>query len=261
MEETGEAGGAGLVTAGLVVIGDEVLSGRTKDQNIGHIAEKLTEAGVQLREVRIVADQQDAIVEAVNTLRSRYDHVFTTGGIGPTHDDITADAIASAFDLPIEQNQQAVEIMHQYFREDQLTPARMRMTRMPVGAELIDNPVSATPGFSIGNVYVMAGVPKIMQSMLEGVLPRLRTGIRILSRTVRVFSKEGDVANLLADLQVRFPHVAIGSYPFYVDTVFGTHVVMRATSPESLEQTEQALWEGLAARNIKADRPEQGETA
>jgi len=197
-EQTGT--GAEIVTAGLIVIGDEVLSGRTKDKNIGYVAGKLTETGIQLKEVRIVADDQGAIVEAVNALRQRYDYVFTTGGIGPTHDDITADAIGAAFARPVEMDPRALDIMRRHFRESQLTPARLRMTRMPAGAALIDNPVSVAPGFSVENVYVMAGVPQIMQGMLDQVLPNLRAGRKILSRTLRVSAKEGDIADVLAGL-------------------------------------------------------------
>jgi len=246
-----------VVTAGLVVIGDEILSGRTKDRNIGHIAEKLTDAGIQLREVRIVADDQAAIVEAVNALRHRYDHVFTTGGIGPTHDDITAEAVAKAFDLPIEQNEGALEIMQRHYRQSELTPARLRMTRMPVGAELINNPVSVAPGFSIGNVHVMAGVPQIMHSMLDNVLPGLRSGTRILSRTVRVDSKEGDIADVLQEAQQKFPDTAVGSYPFHVDNKFGVNVVLRAAKREHIDSAADWMTARLSERGIAADIPDE----
>ncbi len=242
-----------IVTAGLVVIGDEVLSGRTKDKNTGYVAEKLTDTGIQLREVRIVADNQEAIVEAVNALRNRYDYVFTTGGIGPTHDDITADAIGAAFGLPVEQDARALDIMRRHFRESQLTPARLRMTRMPVGAELIDNPVSVAPGFSVENVYVMAGVPQIMQGMLDQVLPGLRTGQRILSRTLRVDGKEGDIADVLSDAQAAFPGVAIGSYPFHVDNRFGVNVVFRGPDDERLQAALRRVQDQLAARGVASE--------
>jgi len=244
-----------IVTAALVVIGDEVLSGRTKDRNIGYVAEKLTETGIQLKEVRIVADDQDAIGEAVNTLRQRHDYVFTTGGIGPTHDDITADAIGAAFGLPVEQDARALDIMRRHFREDQLTPARLRMTRMPVGAALIDNPVSVAPGFSVENVYVMAGVPQIMQGMLDQVLPDLRSGRKILSRTLRVSAKEGDIADVLGEVQALFSDIAIGSYPFHVDNRFGVNVVFRGPDGDRIEATSRQVQAQLAAREIVADVP------
>jgi len=244
-----------IVTAALVVIGDEVLSGRTKDRNIGYVAEKLTETGIQLKEVRIVADDQDAIGEAVNTLRQRHDYVFTTGGIGPTHDDITADAIGAAFGLPVEQDARALDIMRRHFREDQLTPARLRMTRMPVGAALIDNPVSVAPGFSIENVYVMAGVPQIMQGMLDQVLPDLRSGRKILSRTLRVSAKEGDIADVLGEVQALFSDIAIGSYPFHVDNRFGVNVVFRGPDGDRTEAASRQVQAQLAAREIVADVP------
>ncbi len=258
-EQSGTSGE--VVTAGLVVIGDEVLSGRTKDKNIGHVAEKLTDAGIQLKEVRIVADDQAAIVEAVNTLRARYDYVFTTGGIGPTHDDITADAIGAAFGLEVDRDPRALDIMRRHFREDQLTPARLRMTRMPGGAALIDNPVSVAPGFAVENVYVMAGVPQIMQGMLDQVLPGLRTGQKILSRTLRVDGKEGDIADVLSDAQSAFPGMAIGSYPFHVDLRFGVNVVFRGPDAAALDRACREVQDKLRARGIASDIPGEDDAA
>src|SRR5215467_4334438 len=187
------------VTAALLVIGDEILSGRTKDRNIGYIAEYLTAIGIDLREVRVVADDEAAIVEALNALRGRYTYVFTTGGIGPTHDDITADCVAKAFGVPIDYDPRAVAIMKERFAAmgTQMNEARMRMTRIPAGAELVLNKVSAAPGFWIGNVIVMAGVPSIMQAMLDYVAPRLATGARMLSQTVRADTREGDIGTEL----------------------------------------------------------------
>ena len=250
-----------IVTAGLVVIGDEVLSGRTRDKNIGYVAEKLTGAGIQLKEARIVADDQAAIVEAVNTLRQRYDYVFTTGGIGPTHDDITADAIGAAFGLEVDKDPRALDIMRRHFREDQLTPARLRMTRMPKGAGLIDNPVSVAPGFAVGNVYVMAGVPQIMQGMLDQVLPDLRAGRKIHSRTLRVDGKEGDIAEVLGQVQAAYADIAIGSYPFHVDNRFGVNVVFRGPEDERLESALRRVQDQLGARGIGADVPGADNTA
>src|SRR3954466_15916668 len=175
---------APLITAALLVIGDEILSGRTKDKNIGYIAEYLTNIGVDLKEVQVVADDEGAIVEALNALRRRYTYVFTTGGIGPTHDDITADCVARAFGVSIDYDPRAMAIMRERFAEGDLNEARMRMTRIPAGADLVPNKISKAPGFWIGNVIVMAGVPSIMQAMLDEVAPKLKTSVRMLSETV-----------------------------------------------------------------------------
>lgn len=224
-----EADGAQMVTAGLVVIGDEVLSGRTKDKNIGHIAERLTEVGIDLREVRIVPDVEEDIVAAVNALRHRFTYVFTTGGIGPTHDDITADSIAKAFGVSVDVDPRARAMLLEYIAEKDLNEARLRMARIPAGASLVVNAVSKAPGFRIGNVIVMAGVPRIMQAMLEAVLPDLDKGRPMLSQTVLADAKEGDIAAPLADIARRHPDTIIGSYPFRdEDGRFKTHLVVRA---------------------------------
>ncbi|WP_454916484.1 competence/damage-inducible protein A [Xanthobacter sediminis] len=224
-----EADDAQLVTAGLVVIGDEVLSGRTKDKNIGHIAERLTQVGIDLREVRIVPDVEEDIVAAVNALRHRFTYVFTTGGIGPTHDDITADSIAKAFGVSIDVDPRARAMLLEYIAEKDLNEARLRMARIPAGAELVVNEVSKAPGFRIGNVIVMAGVPRIMQAMLEAVLPELEKGRPMLSETVLADAKEGDIAAPLAEIARRHPDTVIGSYPFRdEDGRFKTHLVVRA---------------------------------
>src|SRR6202048_3934100 len=205
------------VTSAILVIGDEILSGRTKDKNIGYIAEYLTTIGIDLKEVRIVADDEDAIVEALNALRARYTYVFTTGGIGPTHDDITAASIAKAFGVPIDYDPRVVAMLKERYATmgTEMNEARMRMTRIPDGAELVPNKVSAAPGFRIGNVIVMAGVPSIMQAMLDAVAPKLRTGIKILSETVRADCREGDVGTELGEVAKAHPEVMIGSYPFH----------------------------------------------
>ncbi|MFG1392810.1 competence/damage-inducible protein A [Xanthobacter agilis] len=224
-----EADGAQMVSAGLVVIGDEVLSGRTKDKNIGHIAERLTEIGIDLREVRIVPDVEEDIVAAVNALRHRFTYVFTTGGIGPTHDDITADSIAKAFGVSIDIDPRARAMLLEYIAEKDLNDARLRMARIPAGASLVVNAVSKAPGFRIGNVIVMAGVPRIMQAMLEAVLPELDKGRPMLSQTVLADAKEGDIAAPLAEIAKRHPDTIIGSYPFRdEDGRFKTHLVVRA---------------------------------
>jgi molybdenum cofactor synthesis domain-containing protein len=222
------------VTAALLVIGDEILSGRTKDKNIGYIAEYLTAIGIELREVRVVPDLMDEIISALNALRARYTYVFTTGGIGPTHDDITADAVAAAFGVSIDHDPRAVAMLAERFPAEQLNEARMRMARIPAGAELIANSVSKAPGFVIGNVHVMAGVPAIMQAMLDVVGPTLRTGAKILSETVRAGLREGDIGTPLAEIAKAHPDCAIGSYPFWGEEGPDTNVVVRSRSAEKL---------------------------
>jgi molybdenum cofactor synthesis domain-containing protein len=231
-----------IVTAAVLVIGDEILSGRTKDKNIGYIAEYLTGIGIDLREVRVVADVQEDIVAALNALRARYDHVFTTGGIGPTHDDITADSVAKAFGVPIDVDPRAVALLLERIPKDQLNEARLRMARIPEGATLIENAVSKAPGFSIGNVHVMAGVPAIMQAMLDALAPRLATGRKMLSRSVSAGLKEGDVAAALAAVQAQYPDVAMGSYPTFDPEVgFTTTLVLRSRDEARLAEAEAAV--------------------
>jgi len=240
-----------IVTAAILVIGDEILSGRTKDKNIGYIAEYLTNIGIELREVRIVPDVQEEIVSALNGLRSRYSHVFTTGGIGPTHDDITADSVAAAFGVPIQLDPRAVAMLSERFPADQLNEARLRMARIPVGAELIANSVSKAPGFNIGNVYVMAGVPSIMQAMLDVVAPTLKTGVKILSDTVRAGLREGDIGTALAEVARMHPDVSIGSYPFFSDAGPDTNVVARSRDPEKLRLAMDAIRGMLALERAR----------
>ena len=239
----GEADGAQSVTAALVVIGDEVLSGRTKDKNIGHIAERLTDVGIDLREVRIVPDVEDDIVAAVNALRARFTYVFTTGGIGPTHDDITADAIARAFGVAIDVDPRARAMLLEYVAEKDLNEARLRMARIPAGASLVVNEVSKAPGFRIDNVIVMAGVPRIMQSMLEAVLPDLDKGRPMLSRTILADAREGDIAAPLRKIAETFPEAVIGSYPFRdeSDGRYKTNLVVRAREPQTLAAAGDAV--------------------
>jgi molybdenum cofactor synthesis domain-containing protein len=244
--------GEDIVTAAVLVIGDEILSGRTCDCNINYIAVHLTRVGIRLQEVRIVADDETAIVEAVDALRSRYTYVITTGGIGPTHDDITADAIAKAMDVPIDHDPRAVALLSEYFekRGVEPTPARMRMARIPHGAELIANAVSIAPGFMIGNVIVLAGVPDVMQVMLDDVTPRLRTGAKMLTATIKVLRAEGDVADLFASHQQTFPDVAMGSYPSFVEGHVSTQLVLRSTDSATLEIARTSLEEKLIARGL-----------
>ena len=228
---------AEIVTAAMLVIGDEILSGRTKDKNIGHLADVMTAIGVDLKEVRIVPDEEDEIVAAVNAVRARYTYVFTTGGIGPTHDDITADSISKAFGVPCEYDAKAYQMLEASYikREMEFTEARKRMARMPRGAEHIDNPVSLAPGFRIGNVHVMAGVPAIFQAMLDNVVPTLKTGTKLISATVHCPFGEGVVGGPLADIQKAHPDTIIGSYPKYLDGKFWTELVVRARTQEALD--------------------------
>jgi molybdenum cofactor synthesis domain-containing protein len=230
-------------TAAVLLIGDEILSGRTKDKNLGFLADYLTALGIDLKEARVVSDQEDDIVAALNALRQRYSYVFTTGGIGPTHDDITADAVAKAFGVPIGHDPKAVEILLAYFTEMGREPneARLRMARIPQGASLIDNPVSKAPGFQMGNVFVMAGVPKIMNAMMEDVAKRLTRGTPMLSRQVEFLGGEGDAAKPLGEIQKAFPAVVIGSYPFQAPDGFATSLVLRSRDEKALEDAWQAV--------------------
>lgn len=225
---------AAIVTAAILVIGDEILSGRTKDKNIGYIAEYLTNIGVDLREVRVVPDVAEDIVAALNVLRGRYTYVFTTGGIGPTHDDITADAVAAAFGVTIDHDPRAVAMLSERFSRDELNEARMRMARIPAGADLIANAISKAPGFRIGNVYVMAGVPAIMQAMLDVIGPTLQTGAKMLSDTVQTGLREGDIGGPLAEIANTHPEVSIGSYPFWSEAGPDTNIVVRSRDAEKL---------------------------
>ncbi|MBS9476096.1 competence/damage-inducible protein A [Ancylobacter radicis] len=235
-------GQAEAVTAGLLVIGDEILSGRTKDRNIGYIAEYLTAVGIDLAEVRVVPDIEDEIVAALNALRTRYTYVFTTGGIGPTHDDITADAVAKAFDVSIDVDPRARAMLLERIAEADLNEARLRMARIPAGAELVANPVSKAPGFWIGNVIVMAGVPTIMQAMLDEVAPKLRTGVRMLSETVTANAKEGDIGGPLKAVAEIHTDVSIGSYPFMgEDGRPNTNLVLRSRDPARLAAAVAAV--------------------
>lgn len=231
------------VTASMIVIGDEILSGRTKDRNIGHLADILTAIGIDLVEVRIVADDEAAIVEAVNTLRARTDYVLTSGGIGPTHDDITADSVSKAFGLPCEHDPKALAMLAEHYakRGIEFTEARKRMARMPVGAEHIDNPVSLAPGFRIENVHVMAGVPAIFQAMLDNVVPTLKAGTRLLSTTIHCPYGEGTIGGPLGEIQKAHPDTIIGSYPKYQDGTFWTELVIRSRDADALSRAEGAV--------------------
>jgi molybdenum cofactor synthesis domain-containing protein len=237
------------VTAAILVIGDEILSGRTKDKNIGYIAEFLTAIGIDLKEVRVVSDDEGAIVAAANALRSRYTYVFTTGGIGPTHDDITAECIAKAFGVPIEIHPEALRIISERAAKmgTEMNEARMRMARIPNGAALVENKVSGAPGFWIGNVIVMAGVPSIMQAMMDAVAPQLKTGVKMLSESIRADAREGDVGTELGAIAKAHPDVTIGSYPFFDDKLGpNTNIVVRARDPQKLADAKTAVEAMLA---------------
>ncbi len=224
-------------TAAILVIGDEILSGRTRDANMHYLAGELATKGIDLKEARIVPDVQDAIVGALNALRARYDHVFTSGGIGPTHDDITADAVAAAFGLPLHVRDDARELLARHYDRSglELNEARMRMARIPEGAVLIDNPISAAPGFSMETVHVMAGVPNIFQAMVASLLPRLTGGRPLLSQTLRIERGEGSVAKPLAALAAEFDDLSFGSYPFIQNGAYGTNIVVRGTDAGRLD--------------------------
>ena len=230
-------------TAAMLVIGDEILSGRTRDANMYHLAGQLAEQGIDLKEVRVVSDDPKAIIAAVQSLSDSYTHVFTSGGIGPTHDDITADCIAKAFGVHINVRDDARAILQAHYdaQKQPLNEARLRMARIPVGASLIDNPVSKAPGFTLKNVHVMAGVPSIFQAMTASVLPSLTGGQPLISQTYRVERGEGDIALPLGALAEAFPELSIGCYPFQKDGLFGANVVIRGTDFGMLDQAMARL--------------------
>ena len=232
-----------IVSAAVLVIGDEILSGRTKDKNIGTIADMCTAVGIDLKEVRIVADDETAIVGALDALRNRYTYVFTTGGIGPTHDDITADCVAKAFGVPLDVHPDAVAILKERLAKTggELNEARLRMARIPRGGTLVANKVSGAPGFRIGNVITMAGIPAVMQAMMEEVLPTLKTGAKLLSETIRADAKEGDVGTELGTIAKAHPETIIGSYPFFDERGPNTNIVVRARDPEKLAAAASAV--------------------
>ncbi|MBN35564.1 MAG: competence/damage-inducible protein A [Rhodospirillaceae bacterium] len=233
------------VTAAVLVIGNEILSGRTQDTNVAFLGKSLNDLGIRLMEVRVVADIEDEIVYAVNALRVRYDYLFTTGGIGPTHDDITADSVAAAFDVGIDYHPEVFELLKQNFESRGLEAngARMRMARVPDGALLIDNEISLAPGFQIENVFVLAGVPSIARAMFNGASNRLRRGEVVRSRSIRCHCGEGTIADTLAVVQDAFPVVDIGSYPWSKDGRYGTSLVLRATDIAMLDSAYDAVFQ------------------
>lgn len=236
-------------TAAMLVIGDEILSGRTRDANMHYLAGQLTEIGIDLKEVRVVSDDADTIVAAVKALSGGYAHVFTSGGIGPTHDDITADCIAAAFGAHIDVRDDARALLQAHYDKSgqELNAARLRMARIPDGADLIENPVSTAPGFSLGNVHVMAGVPSVFKAMVASVLPTLTGGAPLLSRTLRLMKGEGDIAGPLGQFAQDFPDLSVGSYPFQKDGVYGSNVVVRGSDVAALDAAMAVLEATFAA--------------
>jgi molybdenum cofactor synthesis domain-containing protein len=250
--ESEQTGSQGIVTAAVLVIGDEILSGRTKDKNIGYIADHCSAIGIQLREVRIVPDSEVEIIAAVNALRANYTYVFTTGGIGPTHDDITADSIAKAFGVSIDVDPRALALLKPYYekRGMELTPGRLRMARVPTGAELIENSISVAPGFALGNVITLAGIPSVMQVMLDAVTPRLKTGKKMHAVTIDLSCPEGEIAELFGEHQKAYPDVPMGSYPMLRDNRPCAQLVLRSTEPGRLAEAEAGLRFKLKERGL-----------
>lgn len=259
-DASSSAPAAGTPTAAVLVIGNEILSGRTQDANLSYIASKLAAIGVAVREARVIPDVEAEIIAAVHTLRARYDYVFTTGGIGPTHDDITAGCIAKAFGLTLDINAEALARLTAHYPAGHLNDARRKMAEIPPGAALIDNPVSAAPGFRLENVYVLPGVPRIMQAMLDGLLPHLAGGPPIQSRIVSTPLLEGTIARDLGAVQDDFPDIDIGSYPYFRAGAFGVSLVLRGTDGPRLDAATAAvaaMIERLGGSCIVTDGTEQ----
>lgn len=232
--------------AAMIVIGNEILSGRTQDKNINYVAKALEPKGIALSEVRIVPDIEDKIIRSIHDLRGEMDYIFTSGGIGPTHDDITAECVAKAHDVEMEQKEEAFQILLDYYGEAEFTPARQKMAQIPVGASLIPNPVSAAPGFVLGNVHVMAGVPRILQAMVDHVVADLVGGGVVHSRTVECDLAESVIAPGLGEIQNKYPNVDIGSYPRFVEGSVSVQVVLRSMDEEGLAQAATEI-EALVA--------------
>lgn len=230
-------------TAAMIVIGDEILSGRTRDSNMHHLAGQLTSVGIDLKEVRVIGDENGTIISAVQQMSNAYDSVFTSGGIGPTHDDITADCIAAAFAKRIDVRDDARAILAEHYKKSgtQLNEARLRMARIPDDARLIDNPVSAAPGFQLENVYVMAGVPAVFEAMVASVLPTLTGGAPLISNTMRIERGEGDIAGPLGQVAQEHPTLSIGSYPFQKDGKYGAHIVIRGNDQDEINAALRKL--------------------
>jgi molybdenum cofactor synthesis domain-containing protein len=236
-----------IVTAAVLIIGNEILSGRTQDANLAYLALGLNQVGVTLREARVIPDVAETIIATVNELRAKFDYVFTTGGIGPTHDDITSECIAAAFGVPWTLHPDAHATFLEYYKPGELNEARLRMAHTPEGATLVTNPVSRAPGFRMGNVFVMAGIPRVMQAMFDGVKHDLVGGRPMLSRTVSCHLPEGIIAKGLGEIQKAHPDLDIGSYPFYRRGEFGTSLVIRGREAEELGIATAAVVELVSA--------------
>ena len=236
-------------TAAMIVIGDEILSGRTRDSNMNHLAKELTKVGIDLREARVVSDDRDAIIGAITELRDKVDHVFTSGGIGPTHDDITADCVADAFGVSIDIREDAYALLAAHYERQgsEFNAARQRMARIPDGAVLIENPVSIAPGFAMDNVFVMAGVPAVFETMVASVLPTLTGGAPLLSQNLRVERGEGDIAGPLSELASEFSDLSIGSYPFQKNGIYGANIVIRGADGARVDAAMTRLCEMFPA--------------
>ena len=228
-------------TAAIVIIGNEILSGRTKDANLPWLAERLGSLGIPVEEARVVSDRTDAIVEAVNALRTRHTYVFTSGGIGPTHDDITTEAVAAAFGVPVVRSREAQALLEDHYEPGKLNAARLRMADVPQGATLVDNPVSKAPGYRVDNVFVFAGIPRILQAMFDGIAPTLTGGRPLQSRAISCAVGEGDLSAGLGAIQTDFPDLSLGSYPFVRGGRFGSSVVIRGTDPARLDAARTAV--------------------
>jgi molybdenum cofactor synthesis domain-containing protein len=243
-----------IVTACVLIIGNEILSGRTQDTNLAYIAKGLNEVGVSLREARVIPDVPEVIIATLNEVRAKFDYVFTTGGIGPTHDDITSECVARAFGVPWTLHPEAHKIFLGHYKPDELNEARLRMAHTPAGASLILNPVSRAPGFRIGNVFVMAGIPRVMQAMFDGVKPQLQGGRPVLSRTVACSLPEGIIAKGLGEIQAAHPELDLGSYPFYRRGEFGTNLVVRGRDADRVAEAVEeviALVRGLGGNPVE----------
>ena len=243
-----------IPTAAVLVIGDEMLSGRTQDTNTNYIAKLLGTLGIDVKEARVVGDVEDEIVAALNALRARYTYVFTTGGIGPTHDDITADAVAKAFGVGIDYHPEALAMLAARFKPGEFNEMRKRMARIPLGAELVRNSASVAPGIHIGNVYVMAGVPMIMRAMMEDITPHLERGALVHAATVQARIGEGRIAAGLMKIQKDFPELSLGSYPYYRDDGFGVQLVARGRDRAKVEAAAEAIEAMIRAEGAEPER-------
>jgi molybdenum cofactor synthesis domain-containing protein len=246
-----KVGSSDMSYAALLIIGNEILSGRTQDANLAFMGKQLADAGIRLAEARVVRDERAAVVTALNELRGRYDYVFSTGGIGPTHDDITTECVAAAFDVAVHRDPEAVARLQSYYGPNELTDARLKMAEVPTGAELIDNPISGAPGFRVDNVFVLPGIPRLMQKMFMGIVGELAGGPPITARSIKAWIAESKVAEDLRGVQLEHGGVDIGSYPFARENRFGTNLVVSGTDPKSVDGAVIEIERLLNARGIE----------